>query len=328
MHPAAKVLHYAQELYEGMKAYRGYDDKIRLFRPMQNMERMLRTAKRACFPGFDGEELLQCIQKLVQIDLEWVPHAEASSLYIRPTMIGTEPTLGIGASKEVELFVLLSPVGTYYSSGVKPVSLLADPQYVRAWPGGSGYVKMGSNYAPTLFAQQKAESFGCQQCLWLFGPNEEITEVGTMNIFVLMRKESAHQTNGNQIELVTPSLDSGVILPGVTRQSVLELARDMKGIEVNERSITMSELLQAKNENRLIEMFGSGTAAIISPIGSIMYRNKLQAIPTPSENEDSISHRIAKKLSDIYYGRLEHPWAMEIENWDEKIFFKFEETHF
>ena len=146
-----QVFHYAQELYEGMKAYRGADNKIRLFRPMLNMSRMVLTARRSCLPEFEPIELLRCIQKLVEMDQDWVPNATSSSLYIRPTMIGIEPTLGIAPSSEVELFVILSPVGPYFSSGFNPVNLLADPKFVRAWPGGSGYSKMGSNYAPTLY---------------------------------------------------------------------------------------------------------------------------------------------------------------------------------
>ena len=147
------MLHYAQELYEGMKGYRGQDGKVRLFRPQHNMVRMNFTAQRACLPTFDGSHLISCIQKLLELDQEWVPHAEASSLYIRPTMMGVDPSLGVGASSEVELFVILSPVGPYFAGGFKPVNLLADPKYVRAWPGGCGFVKMGSNYAPTLWTQ-------------------------------------------------------------------------------------------------------------------------------------------------------------------------------
>ena len=144
-------MHYAQELFEGMKAYRGVDGQIRLFRPMHNMTRMLVSAQRSCLPEFDRLELVHCIRKLVEVEQEWVPHSESSSLYIRPTMIGTEPTLGVSASKTAELYVLLSPTGPYFATGLKPVNLLADPKYVRAWPGGSGYSKMGSNYAPTLW---------------------------------------------------------------------------------------------------------------------------------------------------------------------------------
>ncbi len=183
-----------------MKAYRGEDDGIRLFRPMHNMNRMVATAERSCLPVFEPAELAECIRKLIQIDQEWVPHSTSSSLYIRPTMIGIDPALGIAPANEAEVFVILSPTGPYYATGTKPVNLLADPKYVRAWPGGCGFAKMGSNYAPTMwisvrpqdnftsfskiliskyifFLQKMAEKYGCHQALWLFGPDMEITEV-------------------------------------------------------------------------------------------------------------------------------------------------------
>lgn len=305
MHPGAKVLHYAQELFEGMKAYRGVDDRIRMFRPMHNMARMNVTAQRACLPTFDGHELVECIRKLVQIDQEWVPHCTSSSLYIRPTLIGTEPTLGVAPADEAELFVLLCPVGPYFSTGIKPVNLLADPRYVRAWPGGCGFAKMGSNYAPTLWTQQVAAKHNCHQCLWLFGEDHEITEVGAMNVFVFLETE-----NGEK-ELVTPPL-TGIILPGVTRRSIIELTSEWDEFKVTERKITMKEVMKAKDEGRLIEMFGAGTAAIVSPIGGIFFNKEMQSIPVP---DNSLAQRIMASMTDIYYGRVNHPWAIEIENW-------------
>lgn len=306
MHPAAKVLHYAQELYEGMKAYRGVDNEIRLFRPMHNMSRMVLSAKRTCFPDFEPDELLKCIQKLVQLDQDWVPHAVSSSLYIRPTMIGIEPTLGLAPSLEVELFVILSPVGPYYSSGLIPVNLMADPKYVRACPGGTGYAKMGSNYAPTLYVQNVAAQHNCHQALWLYGPDEEITEVGSMNIFVMFKKD-----NG-RLELVTPPLDSGVILPGVTRRSVLEIAQELNEFDVSERKVTMKDILEGARDGTLVEMFGTGTAAIVTPVANIFYDGVMTPIPIP---ESSFSNRIMSKLSDIYYGRIQHPWGVPVEDW-------------
>lgn len=311
MHPAAKVLHYAQELFEGMKAYRGHDDKIRMFRPLHNMVRLNGSAERACLPTFEGTEFVKCMRRLIQLDQEWVPHQESASLYIRPTMIGTEPTLGVGAANEVELFVILSPVGPYFAGGLKPVNLLADPRYVRAWPGGCGYVKMGSNYAPTLWTQKMAESEGCHQCLWLVGEDHEITEVGAMNIFILMQKPDS-----TDLELVTPPLHSGCILPGVTRRSILELTREWAEFEVSERKITMGEVMKAKNENRLVEIFGCGTAAIVCPVGGIKYEDKMVPIPV-DESDKSISVRLRGTMSDIYYGRVDHPWGVDIENWTE-----------
>lgn len=308
MHPAAKVLHYAQELFEGMKAYRGDDGEVRLFRPMHNMTRMVITAKRACFPIFEEKELLDCIRKLIQIDQEWVPHSSSSSLYIRPSMIATEPTLGIHASADVELFVILSPCGPYFSTGVKPVNLMADSRYVRAWPGGCGFAKMGSNYAPTLWISNEAEKLNCQQALWLYGPDKEITEVGAMNLFCFF-----DHGNGRR-ELVTSGLESGLVLPGVTRRSVLELARKWDEFEVNERKLTMDEVLKGSTNGSLIEMFGTGTAAIVSPIGNIYIDGKMRKMPVPTYSE-SLSQRFSKELTDIYYGRNKHPWAMNIEEW-------------
>lgn len=307
IHPGAKVLHYAQELFEGMKAYRGVDGKIRLFRPMHNMARMNLTANRACLPPFDGYQLLECIRKLVVIDSDWVPHDTSSSLYIRPTMIGMEPTLGVAPAEEARLFVLLCPVGPYYATGFKPVNLLCDPRYVRAWPGGCGFTKMGSNYAPTLWTQKIAEEHGCQQCLWLFGEDHEITEVGAMNLFILLR-----DTAGN-LELVTPPLTTGVILPGVTRRSIVELCSTWPGINVSERRITMGEVMNAHSEGRLVEMFGSGTAAVVSPVGGLHYQGKMVTIPTP---EQGLAAKIMTAMSDIYYGRVDSPWAIDVEEWN------------
>jgi len=307
MHPGAKVLHYAQELFEGMKAYRGVDGKIRMFRPMHNMARMNLTATRACLPNFDGMELLQCIRELVMMDSEWVPHDSSSSLYIRPTMIGTEATLGVSPATEAKLFVILCPVGPYYSTGFKPVNLLCDPGYVRAWPGGSGFTKMGSNYAPTLWTQKIAESNGCHQCLWLFGEDHEITEVGAMNLFIFLTNEAGEK------ELVTSPLSSGVILPGVTRRSIIELCSEWEGIKVSERKITMGEVMKARAEGRLLEMFGSGTAAVVSPVGGLFYEGTMHPLPTP---EDGLASRIMSVMSGIYYGRLPHTWAIDVEDWN------------
>jgi len=306
IHPGSKVLHYAQELFEGMKAYRGVDGKIRLFRPMHNMARMNLTASRACLPLFDGHELVECIRRLVVVDQEWVPHDTSSSLYIRPTMIGLEPTLGVAPANSARLFVLMCPVGPYYATGFKPVNLLADPQYVRAWPGGSGYTKMGSNYAPTLWTQKVAEQHGCHQCLWLFGEDHEITEVGAMNLFILLAKKDGSK------ELVTPPISSGIILPGVTRRSIVEITQNWAGITVSERKITMGEVMAAREDGSLLEMFGSGTAAVVSPVGGLHYQGELRSIPTP---RDGIAAQIMATMSDIYYGRVSSPWALDVEDW-------------
>jgi len=303
LHPASKVFHYAQELYEGMKAYRGLDGQVRLFRPSLNMDRMNMTAERSCLPTFDSNQLLECIRKLIVIELDWVPSSLSSSLYIRPTMIGTESTLGLGPSTEATLFVILSPVGSYFSAkGIKPVTLLCDPRFVRATPGGCGYTKMGSNYAPTLWVQKAAEAEGCEQVLWVFGEDQEVTEVGAMNIFTLMKTDAG-------CELVTPPLTSGTVLPGVTRRSILELAMAKPGLTVSERKITLPEILTAQSEGRLLEMFGSGTAAIVSPVGGLKYNGVHHKVPTP---QFGLASQFLEQLNDIYYGNIEHPWAVDV----------------
>ncbi|XP_009904476.1 branched-chain-amino-acid aminotransferase, cytosolic isoform X1 [Dryobates pubescens] len=303
LHPASSSLHYAIELFEGMKAYRGVDGKIRLFRPTLNMDRMARSARRATLPCFDQNELLECIRKLVEVEKEWVPYSTAASLYIRPTLIGTEPSLGVKKPTKALLYVILSPVGPYFAGGCfSPISLWADPKYVRAWKGGTGDCKLGGNYGSSVYAQQEAMELGCQQVLWLYGEDHQITEVGTMNLFLYWINEDGEN------ELATPPLD-GIILPGVTRQSILDLARNWGEFKVSERYITMSDLTAALEENRVKEMFGAGTACIVCPISKILYQGKHLHIPT-MENGPQITTRFLNKLSDIQYGREDSDWAV------------------
>jgi branched-chain amino acid aminotransferase len=306
LHPGAKVLHYAVELFEGMKAYRGYDGKIRLFRPDLNLNRMLNSARRSALPDFDTTELLQCIRKLICVDRDWVPDSTSSTLYIRPTMIGTEPTLGVSQSKTASLFVLTGPVGPYFPTGFKPVSLMADPQYVRAWKGGSGGYKMGANYAPTIAVQKEALKHNCQQVLWLFGPDHEVTEVGTMNFFAFWLNEAGER------ELVTAPLSTGLILPGVTRQSLLDLTRQWGEFKVSERQIFMKDITKALNEGRLLELFGAGTACVVCPIESILYNGKRLDIPTMS-NGAPITMRLHRELTDIQFGKTPSDWTVLVE---------------
>uniref|UniRef100_A0A914D8C1 Branched-chain-amino-acid aminotransferase n=1 Tax=Acrobeloides nanus TaxID=290746 RepID=A0A914D8C1_9BILA len=268
IHPGIKVLHYCIELYEGMKAYRGVDNKIRMFRPDKNMERMKKTAIRATLPDFDAEELIKIIIKMVKVDKEWVPYSNTSSLYIRPTMISTDPNLGIGIGSQAKLFVITTPVGAYYSTGFQPVALLADPEFVRVFPGGVGTFKMGCNYAPTIFIETMAREMGCQQALWLYDNDEKLTEVGTMNIFVYWINEQGEE------ELCTPPLTNGLILPGITRDSLLEIAREWNEFKITERYPTMEEIRRSLKEKRMLQMFGTGTACVVAPIGRILYKNK------------------------------------------------------
>ncbi|KAK3102307.1 hypothetical protein FSP39_010377 [Pinctada imbricata] len=291
LHPASKVLHYAVELFEGMKAYKGEDGKIRMFRPLENMIRMNSTAQRSCLPTFDGEELIECMKTLISIDKDWVPDSRTSSLYIRPTMIGTEPQLGVSRPESALLFVIIGPVGAYYPTGLKPVTLLADPKYVRAWPGGSGQYKMGANYGPTLSVGQDAEKQGCQQVLWLYGEDQQVTEVGAMNIFMYWINEQGEK------ELITAPLN-GLILPGITRKSLLELARGWGEYKVSEREYTMGDIVKGLKENRVKELFGAGTACVVCPVEKILYNNEMLQIPTMSEGAP-VAMKFYNTLLDI-----------------------------
>ncbi|KAM4037691.1 branched-chain-amino-acid aminotransferase, cytosolic isoform 2-T2 [Anomaloglossus baeobatrachus] len=301
LHPACSVFNYAIELFEGMKAYRGEDGKIRLFRPQLNMERMLRSAKRLTLPPFDKRELLDCIRRLIDVDREWVPKSSAASLYVRPVFIGTEPSLGVKRPSKALIYVILSPVGPYFSSGAfSPISLWADPKYIRAWKGGTGDSKVGGNYGNSLFAQYEAQGYGCQQVLWLYGEDEQITEVGTMNLFLFWTNEDG------ELELATPPLD-GIILPGVTRRSILDLALKWGEFKVSERYLTMAALVKAVKEDRIKEMFGAGTACVVCPVGRILYKNENLDIPT---NENKLAARFLKELTDIQYGRTASEWPV------------------
>ncbi|KAM9756136.1 branched-chain-amino-acid aminotransferase, mitochondrial isoform 2-T2 [Dama dama] len=305
--PAAKTMAAAalRQLFEGMKAFKGGDQRVRLFRPWLNMERMLRSALRLCLPSFDKIELLECIRRLVEVDQDWVPGSTGTSLYVRPVLIGNEPSLGVGHPTRALLFVILSPVGTYFSGdALKPISLLADPSFIRAWVGGVGDYKLGGNYGPTVLVQQEAQKKGCEQVLWLYGPDHELTEVGTMNIFVFWTYEDG------VLELVTPPLD-GIILPGVVRQSLLDLARTWGEFRVVERKITMKEFLRALEDGRVQEVFGSGTACQVCPVHQILYQGEHVHIPT-MENGPQLILRFYKELKAIQYGSKAHEWMLPV----------------
>ncbi|GAA5928014.1 uncharacterized protein JCM15063_006058 [Sporobolomyces koalae] len=319
--PSATVLHYAQELFEGMKAYKDKQGRSRLFRPDLNMQRMRNGANRMAFPDFDPEELIKLIQELVKVDDRWIPTDPGCSLYIRPTMIGTRASLGVGPSTEVLLFVICSPVAKYYSSGAKPISLLCSSRSVRAWPGGTGDCKFGSNYGPCVAPQIEAAQQGYQQVLWVFGEDDEWTEVGMMNAFVVLRLPDG------ALELATPSLATGLSLPGVTRDSILGLARQHAAgqiqlpnvdpqtkLVVSERKITMSEIVRAQAEGNLVEVFGSGTAAVITSVEKIGYRGQEIKIPVDGGDEGEsgfgrFAGSMVKVLNEIQYGERESEWS-------------------
>ncbi|KAM9771694.1 branched-chain-amino-acid aminotransferase, cytosolic [Syngnathus typhle] len=300
LHPACSSLHYGIQLFEGLKAYRGDDNRVRLFRPMLNMERMVISARRACLPIFDPSELLECIRKLVEVDQNWIPSSNTTSLYIRPTLISTEPSLAVEKPGRALLFVIMSPVGSYFTAS-KEISLWADPKYTRAWEGGTGDCKMGGNYGGTLLAQYEAKDCGCQQVLWLYGKDHQITEVGTMNIFI-------HWINDNgEEELATPPLN-GLILPGITRRSILELTRKWGEFKVSERDLNMAELCGALKQGRVKQVFGSGTACMICPVGEIVYLGERLHIPC-QDMSSQLSARICKELTDIQCGRTPSDWT-------------------
>ncbi|XP_037675297.1 LOW QUALITY PROTEIN: branched-chain-amino-acid aminotransferase, mitochondrial [Choloepus didactylus] len=305
LHPASSSLHYSLQLFEGLKAYRGRDQRVRLFRPRLHMDRMLRSALRLCLPSFDKVELLECIRRLIQVDQDWVPQGAGTSLYVRPVLLGNEPSLGVGRASQALLFVILCPVGAYFPGGsVMPVSLMADPTFIRAWVGGVGDYKLGGNYGPTVLVQQEAQKKGCEQVLWLYGPDHQLTEVGTMNIFIFWTHEDG------VLELVTPPLD-GVILPGVIRQSLLDLAQSWGEFRVVEQKITMKELLRALEQGRVREVFGSGTACQVSPVHRILYQGQQFHIPT-MENGPELILRFQKELKAIQYGSGAHEWMLPV----------------
>mmetsp|Transcript_25490 Transcript_25490/g.33303 ORF Transcript_25490/g.33303 Transcript_25490/m.33303 type:complete len:410 (+) Transcript_25490:236-1465(+) len=309
--PAASAFHYAIECFEGMKAYKDSEGNIRLFRPDKNLSRLSNSMKRMAMPDLNEEAFLECMSELLHVDSTWIPEEEGYSLYIRPTAIGTHPFLGVGLSESIKLYVILSPVGPYYPDGFKPVELFADTENVRAWPGGVGNTKVGGNYGPTIHPQLQAGERGYKQILWLFGEDHTVTEVGSMNLFFLIEKKY-----GN-LELVTAPLSRGDILPGVTRDSVLTLAREWGEFEVSERFITMKELLECDQEGRLLESFGSGTAAIVCPVSVIHYMG--HDIELPNGNSiGPMAQRFWDEITSIQYGRVEHPWSVKLEKGDEK----------
>ena len=264
--PAAMCLHYGQEVFEGLKAYRTEDGRILLFRPDRNMARLNSSNERLCIPAIDEAFAVEAIKKLVSVDQDWIPTAEGTSLYIRPFIFATEAQVGVHPAQELLFAIILSPVGAYYPEGLNPVKIYVEDKYVRAVRGGMGYTKTGGNYAASLKAQDEAEKVGYTQVLWLDGVERKyIEEVGTMNVFFVIDDE-----------IVTPELQ-GSILPGVTRMSCIELLKK-QGYKVSERRLSIEEVAKAADAGKLKEAFGSGTAAVISPIGELKWDEKVMTI--------------------------------------------------
>lgn len=298
--PAALVFHYGQTVFEGLKAYLTPDGEAQLFRPEKNIERLNRSSERLCMPAIDVDTALQAIKKLVSVEKEWIPKSEGTSLYIRPFIIATEPSLNIIPSSEYKFIVVLSPVGSYYKEGINPVKIAVENTFVRAVSGGTGEAKTAGNYAASLMAQQKVEEKGFSQVLWLDGVERKyIEEVGSMNIFF--------KING---EVVTPSL-KGSILPGVTRDSVINMLKHWD-IPVTERKISMQEVYDAYHEGKLEEVFGAGTAAVISPVGQLTWKNE-DLIVNNGKTGD-LSQKLYDTLTGIQYGKIEDPF-----NWIQKV---------
>ena len=304
--PAAMVFHYGQAIFEGLKAYKTLDNlkvtrkKICLFRPRDNFERMNRSAKGMCIPQLDIDFVMDAMKQLIRLEEKWIPETLGTSLYIRPTIIATDPFLGVRASFTYKFYIILSSVGAYYAEGLNPVKIWVSKDHVRAVRGGVGEFKTAGNYAASLIASEEAKKDGYAQVLWLDAIERKyIEEVGAMNIFFLINDE-----------LVTPDL-TGSILPGITRYSVISLAKKW-GMNISERKISIDEVFKAHEDGKLLEVFGSGTAAVISPVGEIRYGERTISIGDGTPGETSM--KFYNALTDIHYGKTQ-----DSGNWIESI---------
>ena len=299
--PACMVFHYAQEMFEGLKAYRTPNGEIQLFRPDQNIDRMNRTNERLCIPQLNKEDVLDAIKAIVKVEEDWVPVKDGTSLYIRPFIIATDVQLGVHPSKSYKFMIILSPVGAYYAEGIKPVKIFVEREYVRAVRGGTGFAKIGGNYAASLIGQEKAEKMGYSQVLWLDGiEHKYIDEVGAMNVFFVLDGK-----------VITPALEEGSILPGVTRKSSIQLLRDM-GYTVEERKLSLAEVEDAYRAGKLNEAFGTGTAAVVSPMGLLDTGDVKMVI---NNNEiGPIAQKLYDTLTGIQWGRVEDKfgWTVKV----------------
>lgn len=314
--PTASVLHYATECFEGMKAYRGFDGKLRLFRPSLNANRFLVSSSRISLPTFDPKELQKLVEVLMEVDgAKFLPKDQPGKfLYLRPTMIGTQAELGVQSPKEAMLFI----IATYMPDLTNPTGmklLASQNDTVRAWPGGFGFAKVGANYGPSLMANAEARAQGYDQILWLFGDDARVTEAGASNFFTVMRNKET-----NKIQIITAPLGDKIILDGVTRRSVLELARSrltqasegLEEVEVVERVYTMNEIVEASKEGRLIECFACGTAYFVVAVGKIHFRGLDIDVPMAQGNTGDYTAKLKNWLKGIMYGTEEHEWAVVI----------------
>lgn len=299
--PAAMVLHYAMESFEGMKAYRTPDGKVQLFRPDKNAQRMINTNARMCLPSLPVEDFVHAVKALVKVDEDWVPSCEGTSLYIRPFVIATEPHLGVRPSKTHQFIVICSPVGAYYSSGINPVKIFVEDEYTRSCPGGTGFTKCGGNYAASLISQVKAHDLGYEQTLWLDGVEHKyVEEVGSMNCFFKI----------DGTVYTAPCV--GTVLPGVTRMSCIDLMRHW-GIPVSEERLPITDVMKASREGKLEEVFGTGTAAVISPVGELRYEGEVAHIG--SGKIGALTQRLYDTLTGVQWGKLpdELHWTVTVD---------------
>lgn len=297
--PANLTFHYGQTIFEGLKAFRWQDGSVHLFRPADHIERFVRSAKRLCMPVFDEALLLDAFKKLVDLDRNWVPAPRGTALYLRPTLIAADNALGVRPSKNYLLFVVISPVGSYYAKGMAPTRILVEEKYSRATLGGLGEVKTAANYAASLLAAEEAKAKGFDQVLWLDAKTHSYAEeVGTMNIFFVLDGV-----------LITPPL-AGTILDGITRRTVIELAQEW-GLPFEERPISMTEIVAASEKGTLNEVFGSGTAAVIAQVSELYYQGQSMVIEEP---ENSVRERMYKAITSIHYGETAdtHGWMVEV----------------
>lgn len=300
LEPSTNVLHYGQGVFEGLKAYRTKENKILLFRPSENAKRMQSSCERLCIPQIPEDDIVQAIIETVKVDQDWVPRTDGASLYIRPFIISTDPFLGVHPSATYMFIIILSPSGAYYPTGINPTSIYVEDFYKRASKGGMGHVKTMGNYAASLIAQEKALTLNCIQTLWLDAHDSKyIEEVGAMNVFFVIDHK-----------VVTPAL-SGSILPGITRKSTLEIAKSL-GYEVEEKRISIDDVIKALQENRMQECFGTGTAAVISPVGELIYKDKKYMIN--NNRIGSVSQKLYDTLTGTQYGRLadKFNWMVEV----------------
>ncbi|MBQ2701046.1 MAG: branched-chain amino acid aminotransferase [Clostridia bacterium] len=300
MDPAAMVLHYGQAIFEGMKCYRRADGGLQLFRPRANMERMCRSAKRMCMPELDVDLCLEGLRTLLEVEKDWVPHQEGTSLYIRPTMIATQPLLGVHAANQYLFYIILSPVGAYYANGLAPVNIYVEDQYVRAVRGGVGFTKCAGNYAASILAGEIANQKGFDQVLWLDGVEQKyVEEVGSMNMMFAY---------GSKI--VTPMLN-GSILPGITRDSIISVAKQL-GYEVEEKRISIEEIFNDIKSGKCTEAFGTGTAAVISPVGKLCWKEEM--ITVGDGNIGTVAQKLYDTLTGIQWGRIadENNWIVKL----------------